>query len=107
VKYSPPSGYPRNGKRFAAVLLLLSLWLGMWALGAFPELHRLLHSDAQSPGHNCLVTQLQHHSVLPVVAVTAAPAPQAAWNVLDRHPDFLASASFDYRLSPSRAPPVL
>jgi len=33
------------------------------ALATSPQLHSLLHSDAQSSNHVCLVSELHHHSL--------------------------------------------
>jgi len=95
----------RNDSRLAAVLLALSLWLGLCALEVSPDLHHFLHRDAQSPTHNCLVTQLQHHSVLSGCAVTRIPIAPATWSWLGGCRDFRFYPFSDYRLSPSRAPP--
>jgi hypothetical protein len=107
VKPQATSKCPRRGSRVAAVLLMFLLWLGLWALGAFPELHHFLHQDANSPAHNCLVTQLQHHSVPPGLASTLAPVPPTDWKVVGHQPDFQFCSPIDYRLAPSRAPPAV
>jgi len=84
---------------------MVSLWVALCGLEVAPDFHRLLHRDAQNPGHTCLVTQFQHHQVLPGFAVAFAPAPP------DVAPTFASSATsaflpaYDYRLTPSRGPP--
>jgi hypothetical protein len=95
-----------NGSRFAAVVVMLSLWVATYALEVSPSLHNLLHRDASSPTHNCLVTRLQHHSPLVFFGPVLAPTPPVAWSPLDcpRESNFATPA--DYRLSPSRAPPL-
>ena len=70
------SKHQRNGSRLAAVAVMISLWVALWALEVSPDLHRLLHEDAQSPGHTCLVTQFQHHLLLS--GFVAAATPRAA-----------------------------
>ena len=83
------------------------LWLGTFALTVSPQLHRWLHEDADSPTHACLVTQLRQHLLLVGFApVVAAPL------VLTRiasveFPEVQFLPSGDYRLSPSRAPPLI
>ena len=62
VKFWATSARQRNGGRIAAVAVMFSLWVAIYALEVSPELHYLLHEDSQKPDHNCLVTQLQHHS---------------------------------------------
>ena len=95
---------PSRGVNFASVCLLV-LWTFLCLLSVSPQLHRWFHADAQSPGHQCVAVQLQKHQAL----FTPAPAPcvEAAAPLVRRLPFPLAQefASFDYRLSPSRAPP--
>jgi hypothetical protein len=84
---------------------MLSLWVGVYALEVSPRLHEFFHPGAQNPGHNCLVTQLQHHGVLSGFVAAAAPAVSVMWGI----PDCPCVSQFlpasDYRLSLSRAPP--
>jgi hypothetical protein len=85
---------------------MLSLWASLWALEASPQLHELLHSDAQNPNHTCLITQLHQHTLLAGFVPLVGPvAPSAVFNLaaVEQSQFF---ASYDYRLSPSRAPPV-
>jgi hypothetical protein len=91
----------------AAAFLMLVLWLGTFALTALPELHILLHKDAQTLDHNCLITQLQQHSftatgvtlvVQPICLNHFAPACAAEFQFLP---------TGDYLLLPGRAPPAL
>jgi len=85
---------------------MLLLWALMWGLSASPDLHRLLHQDAQNPEHHCVATQLQHKSVLTgFVAVVVPAAPSGTLCPL--HPcDARVVTLFDGRLSQSRAPPA-
>jgi len=87
------------------IAVMLLVWLGVCALEVSPELHHFLHRDAQSPAHNCLITQLQQHSIASGVASAVAPMAPVSWSPLVAHGQFQPFASFDYRLSPSRAPP--
>jgi hypothetical protein len=86
---------------------MLLLWLGTCTLSIFPELHRLLHTDAQSPTHHCLATQFQQHSSVPELApaIGALAPPLVICDPLKSELQFCSS--FDYRLSPSRAPPSI
>jgi hypothetical protein len=86
---------------------MLSLWVVMSAFGVSPELHHFLHKDAQDPGHNCLVTQFQHHSVLSGFVAAAAPARPEVSSALVSLGRFQFHPSYDYRLPPSRAPPAV
>jgi hypothetical protein len=107
VKFPASLKHLRRCSRFAAVVVMLSLWVGMCALEVSPELHHFLHKDSQSPAHNCLVTKFQHHSVLSGFAPALAPASPRDCDPLVIYSDFPLFASFDYRLSPSRAPPAV
>src|SRR5438046_10381187 len=54
----------QRGPVSAVAALMLLLWLGTFALAALPQLHSLLHKDAQALHHTCLIHQLQQHSLL-------------------------------------------
>lgn len=105
MKLSDISKHLRTSGRFAVIGVMLFLWLGICALEVSPELHQFLHKDAQSPTHTCLVTQLQKHSILSGLGSTIAIAAPAAWIPLVTQCQSPLFTSFDYRLSPSRAPP--
>jgi hypothetical protein len=105
VKLWNTSNRRRNLGKFAAVWLMLALWLGTLALTVSPELHQLLHQDSQNLNHECFVTQLSKaSSVLSNVAVPTLAPPWIELNL-----SFLSEPGYfslsDYRLSPSRAPP--
>jgi hypothetical protein len=104
VKFWTPKHQRRAGK-LAAVSLMLLLWVGTVALVSSPELHRLLHVDSQSPNHHCFISQLGKSSVLPGLPSLASPTPALTWIGLVRLSDLQYFSIFDYRLSPSRAPP--
>src|SRR5437899_2988525 len=91
--------------RITTVALMLSLWLGTLALAASPQLHRLIHKDAQSLNHHCLITHLKQHSLLAASSTILAPTPPIVdvGSACSPDPQFLPTR--DYRLSPSRAPP--
>ena len=106
VKFWTMPKRQRNGRHLAAVAVMFSLWVAMWALEVSPELHRLLHDDAQSPGHTCLVTQFQHNLLLSgFAAATAPPLPAVSYAPLICG-DLQFLPSYDYRLTPSRGPPA-
>jgi hypothetical protein len=104
VKFWTPKHQRRAGK-LAAVSLMLLLWVGTVALAASPRLHHLLHGDSQSPNHHCFISQLGKSSVLPGLPSFASPTPALTWIGLVRLSDLQNFSIFDYRLSPSRAPP--
>ena len=84
---------------------MLSLWLGICALGVSPELHHLLHKDAQKAGHTCVVTHLQQHSCLATFAATGLPEPPTSWGMLETSGEVQFLPSTDYLVSQGRAPP--
>jgi hypothetical protein len=97
----------RHSAKAASVAMTLLLWLTTLALTLSPDLHHLLHRDAQGPSHHCLVTQMQQDSLL----AAASAAPTADCPIAQGAPAGLAELHFpdscDYLLSPSRAPPAL
>ena len=85
---------------------MLALWLGTVTLAVSPTLHRLLHADAQSASHVCLITQIKHHPLLSSFVPVAAPLPTAS-AVEPAAPAILQlPRGCDYCTSPSRAPPA-
>jgi type II secretory pathway component PulM len=105
VKFWSTSRHPRWGGKLAVAGVMLLLWVGTFALTVSPELHHLLHRDSQSPNHNCLVTQIQQHPLLAGVAAITAPVPAPAAVAAACPAEVQFHPAFDYRLSPSRAPP--
>ena len=102
--WASPSRPGRLG-RLAAAMVLLLLWLVTVAVVASPRLHGFLHADAQQANHACLITQLQHPTILAAVAaISAPPAPPTSGAVIECGSVQFPS-SWDYRLSPCRAPP--
>jgi hypothetical protein len=85
---------------------MLSLWGVLCALEASPELHEWLHNDAQEPGHTCLITQLHQHTLLAVFAAPFIPVGLLLATDQAGLEHFQFFPSYDYRVSPSRAPPV-
>jgi hypothetical protein len=83
-----------------AVLVLLSS-----VLAASPYLHRLLHQERSHNTHPCLVCSLVkgHLSAAGIASATALLLLPFAFCVCPLR--VAATASLDYRLSPSRAPP--
>jgi hypothetical protein len=91
--------------RLAALVLMLLLWLGTLAAAASPQLHRLLHQDAQSANHHCLITQIQEQPLLAAFTIVTAPLAISAFFGSVSLPELRFVSASDYRLSPSRAPP--
>ena len=104
VKFWNPTKRPQGIGRFSAGCLMLVLWLGAFAVTASPDLHRLVHHDAQNPAHECWITQIQSGMESGFVAA-AAPAPV----LVPITPVGIVEVQFipagDPNLSPSRGPP--
>src|SRR5262249_43327503 len=105
VKCWTTSRGKRGSGKVAVVSGMLLLWLGMFALAASPQLHRLLHKDAQDFQHQCLITQIKQQWLLAGCAAISLPVPQSSnfEAVLCADSQFVSAD--DFRLSPSRAPP--
>ena len=84
---------------------MLVLWVSMVAVALFPELHRLLHCDSQSRGHQCLVTHFGKSQVLSGASVGVVVAVYWLCLLQPFAPGQAYVPSIDYRLPPSRAPP--
>jgi len=67
-------GHHRAGLASLSCVALV-LWLWVLALATSPQLHSLLHSDAQSSNHVCLVSELHHHSLSTDFSHATAPTP--------------------------------
>ena len=105
VKFWMTSKQQRGTARMAAGLMFF-LWLGIFALTASPVLHNLLHQDAQGPDHHCLVTLIQHQPLLTGFVPMVVPAAPLFFTELPCCAECQPNPSRDYRLSPSRAPPL-
>jgi hypothetical protein len=95
----------QRGVGLLAAGLMLLLWLGTLALATSPDLHRLFHTDAKNPNHQCLITQLQKHPLLAGFAPVVAPVVSPSGAAVICRPDFQILPATNCRLSPSRGPP--
>ena len=89
------------------VSLMIGLWLGSVALAVSPELHHWFHQDSGNVNHECLVTLVSKGHFLAGTASGVAAIVAAVFFGL-----FLLAVVWnlpvtDFRLSPSRAPPVV
>jgi hypothetical protein len=95
----------RNSRRFwAAICLALFLTLQLFA--ASGSLHRAIHSDASAPSHHCVITLLSQGQLNTPEVFTSGLVFVAALLFFLPPLHATLSSSIDYRLSPSRAPPV-
>jgi hypothetical protein len=85
---------------------MLSLWMGALVLAASPQLHRLLHQDANNLGHHCLVSQVKQHLLLAGLVPAIVAEPAAVIVTLIPGFSFQLLPSAEYRFDPSRAPPI-
>ena len=90
----------------AAALLLCGLVLFVSLLAVSPALHQLVHADADSPDHHCVVTLFAHGQLTPAPETQILAVILALIAVLVSLPQSFLLPSADYRFSTSRAPPV-
>jgi len=86
--------------------LLLSLLLCLAMFLSTPGLHRYLHPDASSPGHECLISTFAAGQVMVAGPVSLFFLPAlwcVGWACLRASQPTVAR---DRRLGPSRAPPA-
>jgi len=92
--------------RILVVSLMLLLWLGTAALAASPELHHRLHKDSKNATHECFVTLLSKSQLLAGTVGNFMLALIPVFFCLLLISESSRFSVIDYRLSPSRAPPV-
>lgn len=86
--------------------LMLALWIAMEMLAVSPQLHHWVHNDSAAPNHQCCIAQLSKGSL--VLALQQPTVVISEWVGLIQpcgEPAGICTA-FDYRISPSRAPPL-
>ena len=99
------NAWQNRSSRSLWAVLLLALFLSLQLFAGSGSLHRVLHSDAGSPDHHCVITLLTQGQVnVPVVLgiwlafatalIFSLPLLQAT-----------VQSSLDLRLAPGRAPP--
>jgi hypothetical protein len=99
------TGFRARSRRWLAAGLL-GVFLSVFALTLSEALHRVLHSDAGSPQHQCAVTMLQggqfEAPVTTVATVLVAVVPVSQLLLPE-----ISLSSVDLSLPPSCGPPVL
>jgi hypothetical protein len=92
--------------RSGTVSLLIGLILLLSALAASPQLHKLVHADADCADHNCVVTLFAAgHFAAADTAVVVVGIALLFGAVALLTETFLLPVA-EYRFSPSRAPPI-
>lgn len=87
-------------------LLCLALFLFLQLLATVPELHRLVHHDADKEDHHCAVTLLAQGNV--DLADTGIPPLVPSVSVFKNPPVPVSILIVvDYQLLPGRGPPLL
>ena len=93
-----------NIRRFGAGLCLaLFLLLQLFAVSS--SLHERIHADSSLPGHHCVITLVAQGDLSGPAALTGLGIIITAGFCLPLLHRVATLSSFDYRLSPSRAPP--
>ena len=85
--------------------LLAGLVLLLDAMAASPQLHELIHRDADASGHTCAVTIFAHGQVDSPVVEVAAIVPAAPFEFSPLTPVSAFNALVE-SLPPGRGPPV-
>lgn len=84
-------------------MVVLVLLLNLMA--ACPDLHELIHHDADEPGHECAVTMFVHGQADSPVVEVAAIIPAVSFEFLPATSASVFNAP-EATLPPGRAPPV-
>ena len=85
----------------------LALFLTLQLFASSESLHKLIHPDADSPGHQCGITMIAHGQVNAPEALMPLIAFVAALFFLLPPLQLVVVSSFDYRFSADRAPPLV
>jgi hypothetical protein len=85
--------------------LLAVMVLSAAILSASPSLHAWFHHESSTPSHACVVCLFAQSQLSAAEVSVAAVVLAGAYCFFARPFSQTAFASFDYRLSPSRAPP--
>jgi hypothetical protein len=95
------------GKKRAASVLLLGLFLFVLAMAQFESFHNTIHSDSRQPDHQCAATILRGGQLdaPPPGEVGAAVSPVALVADFVQPPAIVVS--FEFALLPSCGPPAL
>jgi len=97
-------GFSSRASAVIAGLLTVLLFSSV-ALSAAHGLHQSLHRDGSIPSHQCLLCSVAHGQVNAVDVAWVSVAVLLFPLLGLRLADISVASRFDYRLSPSRAPP--
>jgi hypothetical protein len=96
--------FKRPGQAILASLLVCLVLL-LDAMAACPDLHELIHHDADAPGHECAVTLIAHGQMDSSIVVVAAIIPVAPFKFLPLASISVFNAQVE-TLPPGRGPPA-
>jgi hypothetical protein len=91
---------PLTGGLLVALVLLLN------AMAACPELHELIHKDADSTEHHCAVTMFAHGQVDTATVEVSAVTPAVSVEITPQISFSVFSTGIE-NLPPGRAPPAI
>jgi hypothetical protein len=97
-------GFRRQVSTLAG-LLTVFIVLGCGFLSASPSLHRLVHADADSADHSCIVTLFTKGQLLPSPEIQIFIGLALLFGGSFMLAETFAFCPADYRVSSSRAPP--
>ena len=97
---------PRKAGTAAVACLTLILWLWTLAFATFPQLHGILHHDAQNAGHICLISEMHQNSLLGGFSVSVVPIPALVTVPVQLSVNLCFSPAYQNLLPPGRAPPA-
>jgi hypothetical protein len=89
----------------ALVGLLALLLLASATLSVSQSLHQWIHADGDSGSHFCLVCSLAKGQVTASLVATTLVSLVLCWDTVGRALSTAPLPGYDFRLSPSRAPP--
>ena len=96
----------RNGTlRRSGAGLCLALFLLLQLFAVCGSLHERIHADSSLPGHHCVITLVAQGDLSAPASLTAFAIIVSIGFCLPLLLRVSTLSSFDYRLSPSRAPP--
>lgn len=86
-------------------LFLLGQWLFLLAFASSEKLHHAI-CDGKQPTHDCAFATVAKSQLLSMAEPVQAPLPQRLADTRSIHRAFTLPSTEDFRLTPSRGPPV-
>jgi hypothetical protein len=95
----------RTAARQTTAVVLCAFVFFLSVVAVSPTLHKWLHNDSDSPGHECVVTLFASGHVAPATMAPALAVMGALFGGVLLLAQTFTPASADYRFSTSRSPP--